>query len=39
MASASLVALESVTKALGTRTLLDDVTVGVTDGSRSLKAG
>jgi len=34
MAAASLVALESVTKALGTRTLLDDVTVGVTDGSR-----
>ena len=34
MAAASLVALESVTKALGTRTLLDEVTVGVTDGSR-----
>jgi ATP-binding cassette subfamily F protein uup len=34
MAAASLVALEGVTKTLGTRTLLEGVTAGVTDGAR-----
>ncbi len=34
MAPVTLVALENVTKALGTRTLLDGVTLGVTDGAR-----
>jgi ATP-binding cassette subfamily F protein uup len=34
MAPVTFVALENVTKALGTRTLLDAVTVGVTEGSR-----
>ena len=34
MAAASLVALEGVTKSLGTRTLLEGVTAGVTDGAR-----
>ena len=34
MAPITFVALENVTKALGTRTLLESVTVGVTEGSR-----
>jgi ATP-binding cassette subfamily F protein uup len=34
MAPVTLVALENVTKALGTRTLLDGVTLGITEGAR-----